>query len=72
MTGNVSVLFSYGKAGICWRVVAENIERIFTGVKSTLARLDFADMGVCLADLELIATTLQVFVEALVCRDSFC
>ena len=72
MIGNVAMLFGCGKSRICWRVVVEYIDRIFAGVESAFARLDFAVMGVGLADLELIAATLHVLVEALVARDDFC
>jgi hypothetical protein len=63
--GNNSAGLDLREQRHAWRVVAENIERVFAGVKSSLARLDFAIMLEGLANFELVTATLHVRVETL-------
>ena len=66
---NLAARLNLSEDGIAWRVIPENIERIFAGVEAAFACRDSPVILECLANLELIPATLHVEIEALERRD---
>lgn len=57
------------EAAASWRIISENIQRVFAGMKPTFARGDIAIMLVGLTDFELKAATLEILVKTLEVND---